>query len=144
MSAFDFSGVTLLLIDDSRSVRTVLKTLLCGLGINRIYECGDPDDALVVARLSRPALALVDYDLGLSSGLDLIRRFRDGQLSSHPDMPIILLAPPSLPHLARGAEAAGANAILPKPVNAGTLGARIHQVLQAGHQQAASRQSQSA
>lgn len=144
MSAFDFSGVTLLLIDDSRSVRTVLKTLLCGLGIKRIYECGDPDDALVVARLSRPALALVDYDLGLSSGLDLIRRFRDRQLSSHPDMPIILLAPPSLPHLARGAEAAGANAILPKPVNAGTLGARIHQVLQSGHQPAASRQSQSA
>ncbi|WP_339743223.1 response regulator [uncultured Maricaulis sp.] len=130
MSALDLSGVTLLLIDDSRSVRTVLKTLLCGLGISRIYECRDPDDALVVARLSRPDLALVDYDLGLTSGLDLIRRFRDSQVSANPDMPMILLAPPSLPHFVRDAEAAGADAVLPKPVNAGTLGQKIGQVLQ--------------
>lgn len=139
MPALDLSGVTLLLIDDSRSVRTVLKTLLCGLGISRIYECRNPDDALVVARLSQPDLALVDYDLGLTSGLDLIRRFRDREFSANPDVPMILLAPPSLPHLVRGAEAAGADAILPKPVNAGTLGARIHEVLQAATDRATSR-----
>lgn len=132
MSAPDLSGLKVLLIDDSRSIRTVLRTLLRGLGIVRISESRDVEEALLVARLCRPDLALVDYDLGLMSGLDLIRRFRDVMASPAPALPMILLAPPGMPHLVRGAEAAGADAILPKPVNAGTLGKRISDVLWQG------------
>jgi len=137
MSASDLSGLNILLLDDSRSIRLVLTTLLRGLGVTRIYESRDADEALVTARLCRPDLALVDYDLGLTSGLDAIRRFRDAWLSPFPDLPIILLAPTSLPHLTRGAEAAGADAILPKPVNAGTLATHIHDVVQAAVRRAA-------
>tara|TARA_R110002096_G_scaffold200286_2_gene384168 strand:+ start:120 stop:554 length:435 start_codon:yes stop_codon:yes gene_type:complete len=132
MPVFDLFGLNILLLDDSRAIRTVLTTLLRGLGVNRIYQSRDADEALVTARLCRPDLLLVDYDLGVTSGLEAISRFRDTAVSPHPDLPIILLAPPNLSYLARGAEAAGADAILPKPVNAGTLGARIHAVLQGG------------
>lgn len=132
MPVFDLSGLNILLLDDSRAVRTVLTTLLRGLGVSRIYESRDADEALVTARLCRPDLLLVDYDLGLTSGLEAISRFRDASFSPHPDLPIILLAPSNLSYLVRSGEAAGADAILPKPVNAGTLGARIHSVLQAG------------
>ena len=133
----DLSGLNILLIDDSRSIRTVLTTLLRGLGVARIYESRDSEEALVMARLCRPDLTLVDYDLGQESGLDLIRRFRDPLISPNTALAMILLAPSCLPHLVRGALEAGVNAVLPKPVNAGTLGQRISQVLAASESQAA-------
>ena len=90
MSAFDLSGLNILLLDDSRSIRQVLTTLLRGLGVTRIYESRDADEALVTARLCRPDLALVDYDLGVISGLEAVRRFRDARCSPRTDLPIIL------------------------------------------------------
>ena len=58
MSVSDLSGLNILLLDDSRSIRLVLTTLLRGLGVTRIYESRDADEALVTARLCRPDLAL--------------------------------------------------------------------------------------
>jgi len=130
MRALDLSHLNILLLDDSRSIRAVLKTLLRGLGVSRIYESCDSEEALVTARLCRPDLVLVDHDLGAASGLDAVRRFRDPVQSPDMALPIIFLAPPGLSHLAREAERAGANAMLPKPVNAATLGLRIDQLMQ--------------
>ncbi len=132
MRAFDLSRLNILLLDDSHSIRVVLKTLLRGLGVSRIYESRDSEEALVTARLCRPDLVLLDHDLGMSSGLEAIRRFRDPVHSPDAGLPIIFLAPPSLPHLARAAESAGADAILPKPVNAATLGQRIDHLMRTG------------
>jgi two-component system, chemotaxis family, chemotaxis protein CheY len=83
-----------------------------------------------VARLCRPDIALVDYDLGQASGLDAVRRFRDPVMSPDTGLPMILLAPSCLPHIVRGADTAGVNAILPKPVNAATLGSRILEIFE--------------
>ena len=130
MPDFTLPELNILLIDDSRSIRTVLKTLLRGLGVTRVWESRDAEEALVVARLCRPDIALVDYDLGQASGLDAVRRFRDPVLSPDTGLPMILLAPSSLPHIVRGAEAAGVNAVLPKPVNAATLGGRLLSVFE--------------
>lgn len=135
MSALDLSRVNILLIDDSRSVRMVITTLLRGLGITRIHQSRDMEEAMIMARLCRPDLALVDYDLGLMSGIDLIRRFRDVLLSPNPALAMVLLAPPGLPHIVRGAVEAGASSVLPKPVNPGTLRQRIAEVWQAAGQQ---------
>lgn len=137
MPAIDLSRLNILLIDDSRSVRQVLSTLLRGLGITRIYESRDAEEALVTARLCRPDLALVDYDLGQTSGVELIRRFRDVLISPNPALAMVLMAPPGLPHLLRGAAEAGADAVIPKPFNASTLALRLTQLVQsAGRQDA--------
>jgi two-component system chemotaxis response regulator CheY len=128
-AAADLAGLSIMLIDDSRPVRTVLKTLLLGLGAAQVYEGHDAEDAMVLACMSRPDVALIDYDLGQTTGLDLIRRFRTDPMSPNPALPILLLSPVSLPHLSAGAEEAGACGILPKPVNASTLGARIAALL---------------
>lgn len=131
MNCPGLAGLNILLIDDSRPVRTVLKTLLRGLGAGGIYESHDPDDAMVLACTSRPDIALIDHDLGLSCGIDLVRRFRTDPMSPAPAMPILMLAPPEQPHIAEAAGQAGVDGILPKPVNATTLGARIQDVLSA-------------
>ncbi|WP_300528362.1 response regulator transcription factor [Maricaulis sp.] len=125
------SDAGILLIDDSQAVRSVLSTLLRGLGVQRIYQCGEADEALVLAHTCRPDIVLVDYDLGACSGLDVIRSFRDPQASPDPDLPVLLLGPLELPFLFEGAREAGASAILPKPLNANTLGQSLMTVLAA-------------
>ncbi|RKR00382.1 response regulator [Maricaulis maris] len=113
--------LTVLLVDDSRPVRAVIRTLLTGIGFARVFEAADGDEALVLTRTCRPDLALIDYDLGLSSGLDLAQRLRDPRQCDRPDLPLFLLAADGFAHLVRGAAAAGVSAVLPKPVNPQTL-----------------------
>jgi two-component system chemotaxis response regulator CheY len=113
--------LTVLLVDDSRPVRGVIRTLLNGIGFARVFEAADGDEALVLARTCRPDLALVDYDLGQATGLDLARRLRDPLQCARPDLPVFLLAADGFAHLVRGARAAGVSAVLPKPVNPRTL-----------------------
>jgi len=125
MSAARLDAITVLLVDDSRPVRTVLKTLLKGLGVTRIYEAADPESARAMAFTVRPDIALIDYDLGCMTGVELIQDFRTQKSGPAPSMPLILLAPTWQPHLAEGAREAGADAVLPKPVTARMLGERI-------------------
>ncbi|WP_323762204.1 response regulator [Maricaulis sp.] len=113
--------LTVLLVDDSRPVRAVIRTLLNGLGFARVFEAADGDEALVLTHTCRPDFALIDYDLGLATGLDLARRLRAPGTGAAPDLPLFLLAADGFAHLARGAAAAGFAAVLPKPVNPQTL-----------------------
>ena len=66
-------GLSVLLIDDSRAVRGVIKTLLKGLGVNEVYESADGREAVVLANICRPDVALIAYDLGHTSGLAVVR-----------------------------------------------------------------------
>lgn len=131
MSAFDLSQCRILLVDDSAAFRTVLTTLLRGLGLGSVYATGDPDEAISLAHACQPDLALVDHGLAGQNGLQLIGRLRDPRWSPAPDMPLLLMAPGHLPHLVRGAQQAGATGILPKPLNATTLSACLETVMTA-------------
>ena len=113
--------LTVLLVDDSRPVRAVIRTLLTGIGFARVFEAADSDEALVLSHTCRPDFALIDYDLGLTTGLDLARRLRSPEAGVAPDLPLFLLAADGFSHLARGASDAGFAAVLPKPVNPQTL-----------------------
>jgi len=113
--------LSVLLVDDSRPVRAVVRTLLTGLGFGQVFEAADGDEALVLARTCGPDFALIDYDLGVISGLDLARRFRDPVQSLRPDLPLVLLAADGFAHLARGAASAGISAVLPKPISPARL-----------------------
>ena len=130
MSELADSAVNILLVDDSPSVRTVLRTLLCGLGVTRIYEASTREEAFIMARVCRPDLALIDHDLGRASGVDLIAGFRDAATSPMPELPLVMLAPTGMEYIAEQARAAGADAVLPKPVTARMLGERIIQLTQ--------------
>ena len=128
MSQLADSAVNILLVDDSPAVRTVLRTLLCGLGVTRIYEASTREESFIMARVCRPDLALIDHDLGRASGVDLIAAFRDPAASPMAELPLVMLAPTGMEYLAEQARAAGADAVLPKPVTARMLGERIVQL----------------
>jgi len=113
--------LSVLLVDDSRPVRAVIRTLLTGIGFARVFEAADEDEALVMIHTCQPDFALIDYDLGPATGLDLARRLRDPGEGVAPDLPLFLLAADGFSHMVRGAVSAGFSGVLPKPVSPQTL-----------------------
>ena len=129
MMGQSLSGVSILLVDANRPVRTVIKTLLRGLGVGHVYEGQAGDEALVLAHTSQPDLVMVDSDLFDMSGVELTRRLRDPNCSPDAGLPIILLSGENRSAIISDGMAAGANAVLPKPINAATLGEAVCQVI---------------
>jgi len=66
--------MTILLVDDHALVRAGLKRLLATLDQGEILEAANGQDALVLLRVERPALVILDLNLPGLGGLELLRR----------------------------------------------------------------------
>ncbi len=66
-----------LVVDDDRAVREMVRTYLEDLGVGRVHEAGDGDEALIALR-RHPLISFVilDWELPGISGLDFVRRIR--------------------------------------------------------------------
>lgn len=66
-----------LVVDDDRAVREMVRAYLEKLGVGRVHEAGDGDEALIALR-RHPLISFVilDWELPGISGLDFVRRIR--------------------------------------------------------------------
>lgn len=67
----------LLIVEDSLSVRRILKTLVAPLA-DQINECGDGGDAVTMYETVRPDFVLMDVDLGEMDGITATRKIVAG------------------------------------------------------------------
>lgn len=65
-----------LIIDDSKTMRSIVKSVIEPLGATAIEEAGDGKDALERAAAFRPDLVLVDWNMPIMSGLEFVVAFR--------------------------------------------------------------------
>jgi len=77
-----------LIIDDESHVRTFLRVLLTQLGITQFWEARDGAAGLALVREHRPELVLLDINLPLMSGLDVLRELR----SIAAETPVIMVS----------------------------------------------------
>jgi CheY-like chemotaxis protein len=72
----------ILIVDDQRSARRVLRQMLSSLGDVDLLEAGSVDEALAAVEHQAPDLLLVDIRMSSDArdrgGLDLLRRLRAG------------------------------------------------------------------
>jgi two-component system chemotaxis response regulator CheY len=111
---------TVLLVDDSRFVRTIIKVHLVSRKFT-FEEAGDGAEALALLEASPPDLVIVDEDMPGMDGLEFIRRVRAFEAESIRNIPIILLTGLEQDDLRAEALAAGATAFLRKPVSSAGL-----------------------
>jgi DNA-binding NarL/FixJ family response regulator len=69
--------LSLVIVDDSRSLLTDSKALLERQGIAVVGLAVSLAEALVLVADTHPDVALVDIDLGADSGFDVVRRIAD-------------------------------------------------------------------
>lgn len=112
---------TVLLVDDSKIVRTFIKVHL----VKRKFaflEAADGDEALALANDAHVDLVIADLHMPNKDGLSLLRDLRGSEQANLRDVPVILLTGEELAEFAERATEAGATAFLNKPVsNAGLL-----------------------
>lgn len=103
---------TILSVDDSASMRQMIKLALGGAGY-QVVEASDGRDALAKASQSGIQMVLTDLNMPNMDGLSLIRELR--KLPAYRGVPIVFLTTESDDGKRAEAKAAGATAWIVKP-----------------------------
>jgi two-component system chemotaxis response regulator CheY len=101
---------TLLIVDDDRFVRVVLREALTGMNV-RILEASDGEEALDVIAREQPSVVLLDLFMPRKSGLQVFADIR-GQ---HPGTKIVIVSMMDSDPLVKQAIDAGAAGFIAKP-----------------------------
>ncbi|GAA1795480.1 response regulator [Planosporangium flavigriseum] len=103
-----------LVVDDSRAMRLILTRILTGLGFE-VYEAGDGREALdlLTADGSGTSLVLIDWNMPVMNGLDLVTAVRADENLRH--LTLIMVSTESEQKQIVRALAAGAHEYLIKP-----------------------------
>ena len=122
--------VRVVVAEDDRGTRLVLRGLLRSLGIREIIECANGAEAFVQVQRSAPDLLISDWEMPEVSGIALTRLVRNHPDSPNPLMPVIMLTSHSNQSLVARARDAGVTAFLAKPVSRKALAARLEASVQ--------------
>jgi two-component system chemotaxis response regulator CheY len=103
---------TILTVDDSASMRQMIKLTLSQAGYN-VIEASDGDHGLATARNNAVDMVLTDLNMPGLDGVSLTRELR--KLPSYTGVPIVLLTTEADDERKKAAKAAGATGWITKP-----------------------------
>src|SRR5260221_1569501 len=83
--------VRVMLVDDNPHMRSIISTILIGVGVKQIREFEDGSGALAALRDWSADIAFVDYQMAPMDGLEFTRLVRDPQTSAAPYLPIVMV-----------------------------------------------------
>ena len=90
--ADQIQALTILVVDDNQYMRKTVRNLLVNCGIKDIYEANDGIAALDAIRSIAPDVVILDWEMPLLSGAELVRIIRSPGVFPMPDVPIIMLS----------------------------------------------------
>jgi len=103
---------TILVIDDSASLRQVVKMALVGAGYS-VIEAGDGQAALALLDGRQVNMAICDVNMPIMNGIEFVRAAK--ALSGYKFMPILMLTTESQEEKKEQGKAAGAKAWMVRP-----------------------------
>jgi two-component system chemotaxis response regulator CheY len=110
----------ILIVDDSPVIRSVIRIFLEQMRYGFV-EAGNSMDALQALERERVDLAIIESAMPVTSGLALIERMRADARPEVRHLPIVLLTTDRSRETVQRAEAAGATAVLCKPLSSAGL-----------------------
>jgi len=129
MSGYDFETLKVLVADDSRPMRSLIKSFLLGFGVKEMFEAADANEAFEEVKTNEPDIVITDWRMPPTDGLDLVRQIRIDMESPNPYLPIIMLTGFTELHRVKQARDAGVTAFLAKPISAAALYRRLCTVI---------------
>ena len=121
--------LTVLLVDDNAFMRRVVRGLLSNIGVKKVIEAGDGIAALDAIRQAAPDVVVLDWEMPLLNGPELVRIVRSPGVFPMPDIPIIMLSAHGERWRVIESVKIGANEFLCKPVSAQSLVDRLVSIL---------------
>jgi two-component system chemotaxis response regulator CheY len=119
---------TVLVIDDSSTIREIVKIYLSGKSFEFV-EAESGDRGLQLARLMQVDLIIADVKMPGMDGLTFVRHLRSDEKAHLREVPVILLTGEKSEDLKTQGLEAGANAFIQKPVSSGRLKEVVGQLL---------------
>jgi len=119
----------ILVVDDNQYMRKLVRNLLVNVGVKNVYEAADGIAGLEAIRTVQPDLVILDWEMPLLNGPELVRIVRSPGVFPMPDLPIIMLSAHGERWRVVEAVRLGVNEYMVKPVSAKGLLDRIVSIL---------------
>jgi len=133
MSAKQFEklieGLGILVVDESQYMRKLTRTMLMNIGAKTIYEAGDGVAALDIIRNANPDVLILDWELPVLSGPQVVRIVRSPEVFPKPHLPIIMLTACAERSRVNAALRLGVHEFLLKPTSPQALRDRLLSII---------------
>jgi two-component system chemotaxis response regulator CheY len=84
-------GLNILIVDHNAYMRRMTRTMLVNLGAKSVVEVADGLAALEAIRSWDPDIMLLDWDMPVLNGMEVMRIVRSPGVFPRPNLPIIML-----------------------------------------------------
>lgn len=129
LNTANLARLAVLIVDDSRNMRVLLRTILKGLGVRETHEAADGAQAFAILREEAIDLAIVDLHMQPMDGLELLQLVRRAEGNMNPYVPMIMITGDTKRATVAVARDSGVSAFLAKPLTAQALGRRMEFLL---------------
>lgn len=127
--AYDFTKLSVLIVDDLEPMIEVVQTILEQLGVKKIYTAKDGEEGYAAFNKHKPDLIITDWLMEPVDGLEMVRWIRQNQLSHDRMVPVIVMTGYTASHRVAHARDQGVTEFVAKPFTAAQLVSRITHVI---------------
>ena len=118
-------GLVVLIADSNPYTRRLTRMMLTNLGIKSTYESGDGVAALDAIRSVNPDVMIMDWDMPVLDGREVMRIVRVPGVYPKANLPVIMLTDVGLQSRVTTAMRLGVHEFLVKPISPKTLQQRL-------------------
>src|SRR5262245_59485151 len=118
-------GLNILVVDDNAYMRRLTRMMLTNLRGRSVLEASDGLGALEAIRTADPHVMLLDWDMPVLNGIEVLRIVRSPGVFPRPNLPVIMLTGRARRAHVNEALRAGANEFLLKPTSPKALCDRL-------------------
>jgi two-component system chemotaxis response regulator CheY len=129
LSEIRIDKLGILIADDSHYMRKMTRMMLMNIGAKQIYEAEDGVSTLDIIRTANPDVAILDWEMPVLSGPQVIRIVRSPGVFPKPNLPIIMLTAPADRRRVQEAMRLGVHEFLLKPTSPKALRDRLLSIL---------------
>lgn len=127
--AYDFSKLSVLVVEDLEPMMEVVRTILIQLGVEDIYVARDGEEGYAAFHKYKPDIIITDWLMEPVDGLEMVRWIRQNQLSHNRMVPVIVMTGYTASHRVGNARDQGVTEFIAKPFTAAQLCSRITHVI---------------
>ncbi len=120
-------NMTILIVDDYKTMLRIIRNLLKQLGFNNVDEAADGAAALQKLRGKDYHLVISDWNMEAMTGYQLLKEIRSDDKMQ--ELPFIMITAESKTENVIAAKKAGVNNYIVKPFNAATLKTKMSSVI---------------
>lgn len=131
MPTSEIAHLTVLVVEDVRATRVIVRAILRSFGIEQVVEAADGQEALTVLGQRHVDVVITDLCMEPMDGVEFTRRLRTPRNGLNPYVPVLMVsAHADLAHV-KEALAAGVTEFLSKPIIPANLESRLLSIVRA-------------